>query len=192
MATNNELMNVNPAEIFAAMGTTSLAGFRDAAIERAERGEVNFLTRRSQKDGKTDTVMHIGSQITSDMIVGHALTIVRVGHASVPATDQQGNPIYVTGENGEIVADENGDPVQAISTFPVCWFREAKDCWYNGGKLLQDNIDSWADECGDDPNDFYLPKINAALKDIGGIQAYFEWKDKQDRSGQRYVNMILA
>lgn len=189
---SNELMNVNPAEIFSSMPQTSLTGFRDAAIERAENGEVNFLTRRSQRDGKTDTVMHIGSQITSDMIVGHALTIIRVGHASVPATDTQGNPIYDVDENGEIRKDENGEPVQIISKFPVCWFKEAKNCWYNGGKLLQDNINSWADEVGDDPNDFYLPKINAAIKEVGGIPAYFEWKDKQDRSGQRYVNMILA
>lgn len=188
----NELMNVNPTEIFAAMPQTSLAEFRDDAIERAERGEMNFLTRRSQRDGKTDTVMHIGSQITSDMIVGHALTIIRVGHASVPATDNNGKPIYVTDEDGNVINDENGDPIQLISKFPVCWFKEARNCWYNGGRLLQDNINSWADEVGDDPNDFYLPKINAALKEIGGIPAYFEWKDKQDRSGQRYVNMILA
>lgn len=189
---NNELATINPGAIFAQMPTQSITAFRDKAIANAEEGNVNFLTRRSQKDGKTDTVMHIGAQITSDMIVGHALTIIRVGHASVPATDAEKNPIYVTDENGEVKTDENGDPIQAISVFPVCWFKEAKDCWYNGGKLLQDNINSWADEVGDDPNDFYLPKINAALKEIGGIPAYFEWKDKQDRSGQRYVNMILA
>lgn len=188
----NELMNVNPAEIFASMPQTSLVEFRDAAIERAERGEINFLTRRSQKDGKTDTVLHIGAQIKMDMLVGHVLHIIRVGHAAVPATDTQGNPIYATDENGNTQYDADGNPVQAISVFPVMHFKEAPDCWANGGKLLQDNIVSWADEVGDDPDDFYLPKVNAAIKEIGGIPAYFEWKDKQDRSGQRYVNIILA
>lgn len=187
-----EIMNVNVNEIFSAMPRASIADFRDNAISRAERGEVNFLTRRSQRDGKTDTVMHIGTQIPTDLIVGHVLTISRVGHAAVPATDNAGNPIYDVDENGEPVLDANGEPVQQISVFPVCWFKEAPDCWYNGGKLLQDNIVSWADETGDDPDDFYLPRVNAAIKEVGGIPAYFEWKDKQDRSGQRYVNMILA
>lgn len=179
-----EIANVNPSAIFAEMPSVSLDDFRREALAAAETGNVNFLTKRSQRDGKTDTVMHVGEQIKSDMIVGHVLTIVRVGHAAVPATDNNGSPVYHTDENGEVI--------QEISVFPVCHFKEAPGCWYNGGKLLQDNIDSWADEVGDDPNDFYLPKLNAALEEVGGIRAYFEWKDKKDGSGQRYVNMILA
>lgn len=168
MSTNNELVTVNPGAIFAAMPTASIEDFRKEALSIAESGAVNYLTKRSQRDGKTDTVMHVGEQITSDMIVGHVLTIVRVGYAAVPS-------------------DNNG-----VSRFPVCHFAEAPGCWYNGGKLLQDNIDSWADEVGDDPDDFLLPKLNAALSEVGGIRAYFEWKDKKDGSGQRYVNMILS
>lgn len=189
---STELMNANPEALFKAIPMASLEDFRKEALAIAESGNVNILTRRSQRDGKTDTVMHIGEQIKSDMIVGHVLTIVRVGHAAVPATDNKGNPIYVTDENGEVEADNEGNPIQAVSVFPVCHFKEAPGCWYNGGKLLQDNIDSWAEETGDDPNDFYLPKLNAVLDEIGGIRAYFEWKDKKDGSGQRYVNMILA
>ena len=189
---STEIATVNPMEIFSAMPTAPLDDFRKEALSIAESGNVNFLTRRSQRDGKTDTVMHVGEQIKSDMIVGHVLTIIRVGHASVPATTNDGKPLYVTDANGVTVLNENGEPIQAVSTFPVCHFKEAPGCWYNGGKLLQDNIDSWADEVGDDPNDFYLPKLNAALTEIGGIRAYFEWKDKKDNSGQRYVNMILA
>ena len=189
---STEIATVNPMEIFSAMPKATLDEFRSEALSIAESGNVNFLTRRSQRDGKTDTVMHVGEQIKSDMIVGHVLTIIRVGHASVPATTNDGKPLYITDANGVTILDENGDPIQAVSTFPVCHFKEAPGCWYNGGKLLQDNIDSWADEVGDDPNDFYLPKLNAALTEIGGIRAYFEWKDKKDNSGQRYVNMILA
>ncbi len=189
---STEIMKVNPGELFASMPSASIDDFRKEALSIAESGNVNILTRRSQKDGKTDTVMHVGEQIKSDMIVGHVLTIVRVGHAAVPATDNTGKPLYVTDANGVVETDADGNPVQGISTFPVCHFKEAPGCWYNGGKLLQDNIDSWADEVGDDPNDFYLPKLNAVLEEIGGIRAYFEWKDKKDGSGQRYVNMILA
>lgn len=189
---STEIATVNPGALFASMPSASLEDFREEALAVADSGNVNFLTKRSQRDGKTDTVMHVGEQITSDMIVGHVLTIIRVGHAAVPATDKKGKPVYVTDESGNIVTNENGEPVQAISVFPVCHFKEAPGCWYNGGKLLQDNIDSWADEVGDDPNDFYLPKLNAALAEVGGIHAYFGWKDKRDGSGQRYVNMILS
>lgn len=189
---STELVNVNPAEIFSAMPHATIDDFRKEALATAESGNVNFLTRRSQRDGKTDTVMHVGEQVTSDMVVGHVLTIVRVGHASVPAIDNNGKPVYVTDANGIQITDENGEPIQAISVFPVCHFKEAPGCWYNGGKLLQDNINSWADEVGDDPNDFYLPALNKAIAEIGGIRAYFEWKNKKDNSGQRYVNMILA
>lgn len=189
---STELMNVSPAELFASMPTVSIDAFREEALSTAESGNVNVLTRRSQRDGKTDTVMHAGQQIKSDMIVGHVLTIIRVGHAAVPATDNQGKPVYLTDENGVLATDTYGEPIQGVSVFPVCHFKEAPGCWYNGGKLLQDNIDSWADECGDNPDDFYLPKVNAVLEEIGGVRAYFEWKDKKDGSGQRYVNMILA
>ena len=189
---STEIANVNPAEIFSAMPRATLDEFRKEAMEIATSGNVNALTRRSQRDGKTDTVMHIGEQITSDMIVGHVLTIVRVGHASVPAVDNSGKPIFVTDTNGKQIVNEDGEPIQAVSVFPVCHFKEAPGCWYNGGKLLQDNIDSWADETGDDSGDFYMPKLNAVLEEIGGIRAYFEWKNKKDGSGQKYVNMILA
>lgn len=189
---STEIATVNPADLFSAMPSASLDDFRKEALAIAESGNVNILTRRSQKDGKTDTVMHVGEQIKTEMIVGHVLTIIRVGHAAVPATDNKGNPIYVTDENGAVITNENGEPMQAVSVFPVCHFKEAPGCWYNGGTLLQDNIVSWADEVGDDPDDFYLPKLNAVLSEIGGIRAYFEWKDKKDGSGQRYVNMILA
>lgn len=189
---STEIAKANPAEIFSSIATTSIDDFRKEALSIAESGAVNVLTRRSQRDGKTDTVMHVGEQIKTDMIVGHVLTIIRVGHAAVPATDAKGNPLYVTDSNGVVEVDTDGNPVQAISIFPVCHFVEAPGCWYNGGKLLQDNIDSWADEVGDDPTDFYLPKLNAVLSEIGGIRAFFDWKDKKDGSGQRYVNMILA
>lgn len=188
----NEIMNVNPEELFASMASTSIEDFRTEALQIAEAGSVNILTRRSQRDGKSDSAMHIGKQIKTELIVGHALTIIRVGHAAVPATDEKGEPVLVTDENGAIVLDEDGEAQQAISVFPVCFFKEAPGCWYNGGKLLQDNIVSWADEVGDDPNDFYLPKVNSVLEEIGGIRAYFDWKDKKDGSGRRYVNMILA
>ena len=105
---STELSNVNPMEIFSAMPKATLDDFRKEALAIAESGNVNFLTRRSQRDGKTDTVMHVGEQIMSDMIVGHVLTIVRVGYASVPAVDNKGNPIYVTDANGVIIADKNG------------------------------------------------------------------------------------
>lgn len=187
-----ELTVVSPTELLSSVPLSSLEDFRSEALTAAESGKVNILTRRSQLDGKTDTVMHIGEQITSDMIVGHALTIVRVGHAAVPATDGTGKPVYVTDSNGNVKTDDNGEPVQAVSVFPVCHFKEAPGCWYNGGRLLQDNIISWADQCGDDPNDFYLPKINAVISEIGGLRAYFEWKNKKDGSGQRYVNIIFA
>jgi len=164
----------------------------------AFNGLTNRLSLRSQRDGKTDTVMHAGNQITSQMLVGHVMTIVRVGFASVPATDNNGNPVYLTSKDGELMTDNAGNPVPKMSVFPVCHFKEAPGCWYNGGKLLYENVLSWADEVGEEvdergwPLNPSLPKINMELEAVGGIRAYFEWKDKKDGSGQRYVNIIFA
>lgn len=190
----NELMNLSPEEIMSQLPSSSLIEFQASAFN----GATNRLSLRSQRDGKTDTVMHAGNQITSSMLVGHVMTITRVGFASVPTTDNSGNPVYLTNKDGELLADKAGNAIPKMSTFPVCHFKEAPGCWYNGGKLLFENVISWADECGEEVDDYgyplnpNLPKINAELEAIGGIQAYFEWKDKKDGSGQRYVNIIFA
>lgn len=191
----NEMMSPVNSGALSAMPSMSLADFqREAFATKANR-----LTALSRRSGTTDTVMHAGTQITSAEIVGHALTIIRVQYANVPVRDPKTNaPIFETGEDGNVVLDEDGNPVQKFSMFPVCHFAEAPGYWYNGGKLLGDNIRLWAEEEGDEflpdgtPVDMTLPGVNAALQEIGGIRAYFAWKDKRDGSGQRYINMILA
>lgn len=170
-----------------AIGPVDLSQFRaDSMTQSASR-----LVKRSRMTGKTDSIMHLGNQLTTNDVVGHVLTITRVGFASVPATDSDGNPLFETDDNGEIVMDVDGNSIQRMSVFPVCWFAEAPEWWYNGGQLLLENIREWADEVGDDITDFMLPKVNAELQECGGIRAYFTWKESK-KAGRKYVSMILA
>ena len=143
--------------------------------------------------GKSDSVMHIGTQLRTEEIVGHALTIIRVGMASLPATDpDSGEPIYEQNEDGSPACDENGEPIQKYTVFPVCHFKEAPGYWYNGGQLLKENIKEWADFCGDDLNtDPMLTNTNRQLQELGGVKAYFSWGESR-RTGRKYVRMILA
>lgn len=179
--TENSGMSVLPQE------TTTLENFQMSAFGRP----VNRLTAAAMKNGTTDTLLHAGTQLLAEDVAGHALTIVRVGYASAPARDVKGNPIYKV-EDGKILTDENGEPIQEVSLYPVCHFKEAPGYWYNGGTMLKKNIEVWAQECGDDGSDLNFPEVNKALEEIGGIQAFFAWKEKRDGSGQKYMNIILA
>lgn len=141
--------------------------------------EPNRLTMASLKAGTTDTLMHAGAQLSSENVANHVLTIIRVAYAVVPATDANGKPIY----------DEYG--AQKKARYPVCHFREAPGYWYNGGAMLQKNIEAWCAEVGDDMTDPNLPTLNTVLDELGGVRAYFVWKNKKD-GGQKYMNIILG
>lgn len=190
MSTNNENLSVvNDSSVtLSALPTMSLAEFQASSFMEP----VNRLTARLQRDSKTDTVLHIGKQIASEDVAGKILTIIRVGYGTAPATDMQGNPIWETDENGTIMQDVNGNAVQAMAKFAVCHFREAPGYWYNGGKMLQGILESLAEECGDNPDDYMLPNVNAALEEVGGLRAFFDWKDSSKNRGQRYMNIIVA
>lgn len=182
-----EIMNLNNNSPLAVLPTADIEQFRaDSMTATASR-----LVRRSRMTGKTDSVLHLGNQLTTNDVVGHVLTITRVGFASVPATDNDGNPVFETDDNGAVILSDDGTEVQAMSVFPVCWFAEAPNWWYNGGQLLLENIREWADEVGDDITDFMLPKVNAELTECGGIRAYFAWKESK-KNNRKYVSMILA
>ena len=75
---------------------------------------------------------------------------------------------------------------------PFVTFAEFPDCHYEAGIKLKDNIDSWVDEVGDTPDSTDYPKVNAALTEIGGIRAYFEWKKSQKDCKRSYMNVILC
>ena len=172
----------------AVLPTTSLEEFQKSALSNSG----NRLAALSVRAGKTDTVMHIGTQIRTDELVGHALTIVRVGFAALPATNpSDDSPVYETDDDGNILCDENGEPVQAISMYPICHFKEAPGYWYNGGKLMAENVRIWAEECGDDLSDYNLPNTNMELEKLGGIKCYFTWKESR-KTGRKYVSMIVA
>jgi len=162
--------------ILGSIPTASLADFQRDVFSSTP----NRLTLASQRKGTTDTLMHVGQQLKSEDVANHILTIIRVAYASIPATDNSGKPIY----------DENGN--QRVASYPVCHFAEAPGYWYNGGAMLKKNIDAWAEEVGDDQSDPNLPTLNSVLVEIGGIRAYFGWKDKRDGSGQKYMNIILG
>lgn len=179
--TENSGLSVLPQE------TTTLENFQSMAFG----SPVNRLTAASMKNGTTDTLLHAGTQLLAADVAGHVLTIIRVGFATAPARDIKGNPVYET-RDGEILTDENGEPVPKMSLYPVCHFKEAPDYWYNGGSMLKKNIEVWAQECGDDGTDLNFPEVNKALQELGGIKAYFAWKEKRDGSGQKYMNIILA
>lgn len=175
-----EIMNSNSA--LASIPTQSLAEFQ----REVYTSKVSRLTMRARNDGKTDTPLHIGHQIKTDDVIGHILTIVHVGYGYAPMTDNKGNPIF------EENPDENGVAVQKMSRFPVIHFAEAPGWWYNGGAIFDGILDSWIAEVGDDKNNDILPLVNTELEVCGGVKAYFDWKDKRDASGQKYVNIILG
>lgn len=171
-----------------AIPTKSLAEFQQESYMEP----VNRLTARLQRDGKTDTTLHVGKQIKSEQIAGKILTIIRVGYGMAPATDMQGNPIWETDEEGIPRMDENGVAVQKMSRFPVCHFKEAPGWWYNGGAMLDGIIQSLVDECGDSPDDMMLPNVNAALEEVKGLRCYFDWQDSSKNRGQKYMKIIVS
>jgi len=172
----------------AILPTTSLEEFQKNALS----AHLNPLAALSVKSGKSDTVMHIGIQLRTEEIVGHALTIIRVGFAALPATNpDDGSPIYKVDEYGVTTLDENGEPMQEIAMYPICHFAEAPGYWYNGGKLMMENVSIWAEECGDDLSDYNLPNTNARLAELGGIRCFFAWGESR-KTGRKYVKMIVA
>lgn len=140
----------------------------------------NKLTLASLRAGATDTLMHAGMQLTSEQVAGHVLTISRVAYAIAPTVDMDGKPVY----------DETG--AQKKTRYPVCHFREAPGYWYNGGTMMERNISAWCAEVGDDMSDPNLPVLNTVLDELGGVRAYFAWKNKKGAGGQRYMNIILG
>ena len=165
--------------------TKSVAEFRASALI----SKPSKYTERARKSGKTDSVGHIGIQLSTEDIVDKVLTIDSVCRASVPLTDENGNPVPLVDDNGAIVMDSNGEIVYATQVYPIITFAEAPGYWYNGGTLLAGVLPEWADESGDDVDSMSYPLLNADLKEIGGIPVYFCWKQGKNR---RYVNMILA
>ena len=183
----NEVSVYEPLFTLDSIPTQSLADFQQQSFMEP----VNRLTARLQRDGKTDTTLHVGKQIKSEQIAGKILTIIRVGYGTAPATDMNGNPIWDTDENGELITVD-GVNIQKMSRFPVCHFKEAPGWWYNGGAMLDGIIQSLVDECGDSPDDMMLPNVNAALEEVGGLRCYFDWKESSKNRGQKYMNIIVA
>lgn len=173
------------SELLANIPTANLTAFQESVYNRP----LSRLGKRSHAAGKSDTALHIGTQLLSEDIVGHPLTIIRVGFASIPQTDENGNPVYKQA-NGKILTDENGDPVQETSVYPICHFSELPGYWYNGGMMLKDNILEWAEEMGDDTDDFSLPLVNEELRESGGIPVFFMMK--VSKAGRKYVNMVVG
>lgn len=146
-------------------------------------------TKRAQINGHTDTVGHIGIQLSTNDIVGKVLTINSLCRAEVPLLDRNGNPVPAVFEDGTTRVDDNGEIVYETSVFPIVTFTEAPGYWYNGGTMLSNVIADWCEESGDEPDSFTFPKLNADLQEIGGIPVYFQWKQGKNNT---YVNMILA
>ena len=170
------------------VGATTLDAFRAKVFNSG----TNRLLSRLQRDGQAGTVLHLGNQIKTEDVIGKVLTIISVGYAVAPTFNRDGTPVFATDKEGLPVVDENGVAVQKMSTYPVCTFAEAPGWWYNGGSRLAAIIDSLRDECGDEPGDMMLPNTNAELQKVGGLMAYFQWKESTRNPGQRYVDIILG
>lgn len=184
---NSNAMSVPATHALDNLSTISVAEFRAKALVSTP----SRYTERARRAGKTDSVGHIGIQLSTDDIVDHVLTINSVCRASTPVLDDNDNPVPLTDDNGAIVMDENGEIVYATQIYPIITFAEAPGYWYNGGSLLAGVLPEWAEESGDDPNSMNYPNLNADLASMesGGIPVYFCWKQGKKR---RYVNMILA
>lgn len=185
---STEIVNSNSPLSLDNIPVQSLADFQVEALN----SKPNSLVSRLQKDGKVDTAFHIGKQIKSEQVAGKVLTIIRIGRGMAPRTDNKGNPVWVTDENGMPVTDENGVAVQEMSIFPICHFLEAPGFWYNAGAMMNGIIESLCDECGDDPTGMVFPNVNAALEEVNGLRAYFDWKESAKNPGQKYMNIIVA
>lgn len=170
METNNNEITIfnNGTGVLSSLPTMDLASFQESVFNQP----INWLTKSLQREGKTDTIMHIGNQLASDDIVGHVLTIIRIGFAHFK-DKQTGN----------------------IDRNPVLHFKEARGYWYNAsGVMFKGAIETLCAETNCDINNDMLPELNEAISKLpdGGIRAYFTWKDKNDGSGQRYVNIIFG
>lgn len=182
---NNMAMSIPATHALDNVQTQSVAEFRSRAMVTTS----NKYTQIARANNMTDSVGHIGKQLSTEDIVGHVLHIDTICRASVPKVDANGNPVPMVDANGAIVVDENGEFVPATTIYPIITFSEAPGYWYNGGKLLANVLPLWAAESGDGPDSMNYPKLNADLAEIGGIPVYFEWKQGKQ---YKYVNMILA
>lgn len=188
MATNNSNINaltVPDTHALDNISTQDLTMFRRESLLR----EPSKYTKRAQINGHTDTVGHIGIQLSTNDVVGKVLTINSLCRAEVPTLDRNGNPVPAMFDDGTTKVDENGEIVYETSIFPIVTFAEAPGYWYNGGTMLSNVINDWIMESGDEPDSFTFPKLNADLEAIGGIPVYFQWKQGKNNT---YVNMILA
>lgn len=170
METNNTEISVVNEEtgVLASLPTMDVASFQESTFNTP----VNWLTGALQRDGKTDTAMHIGNQLKSEDIVGHVLTIVRVGFAHFKDKDDG-----------------------LIKRVPVLHFKEAPGYWYNAaGVMFKGAIETLCRETNCDIENDMLPELNDAISQLpnAGLRAFFSWKDKRDNSGQRYVNIIFG
>ena len=153
---------------------------------------MSFFGMASQEAGATDSTLHIGTQLMTDDIVSRNLTVTACGFASVPVYDDNNEPVYQSGPNGEIVVDDDGCPIQARSEYPVFRFKEYPEAYYNGGTMAAKNVIAWAKACGDDISNPTLPLTNAKIEEVGGIPVRFEWREKRrGASGQRYLAMMV-
>lgn len=182
MSTEMSIFTMNPENL------TSIAEFEALSMQ----GSSSRLVRAARANGTLDTALHNGHQIKTEDIVGHVLTLSATGYAFAPATNVDGTPIYEVDENGETRIGPDGEPIQAMSKFPVMKFAEAPGWWYNGGKRYMDILAEFVREVGDDETDVMLPKVNAEIAACGGIKCYFEWKDSTKNRGQRYVDIKMC
>lgn len=158
-------------------------------IKIATSGAATRLGKLAQAHGFSDTPFHAGYQLSTNDVVGHVLTINTVGYANVPEEDNNGKPVYLRDNDGNIVVDENGEPVQRRKIFPVMTFKENPDYWLNCGQLASGMIADWAADVGDDPEvDPMLPNLNAELAEVD-VHVNFQWKDGKNR---RYVKLIVV
>lgn len=96
--------------------------------------------------GAIDSPMKRGEKLLTKNVVGQNLTIERVGMSRA-----------LEKKSGE------------TRFYPIFWFKECPDSYYPGGMLLAQNVQAWAAASGDDPLDFNLPRLNAAITTQGGI-----------------------
>lgn len=144
--------------------TISIDDFRRDAF----RGTLSRLAKNAHTHGNSDAVLHAGTQLKTEDVVNHVLTIIAAQYAYVP--------------------DDNNPSVQ--KRYPVVVFAEAPAYWYNLGQLGSNLIRDWAEEMGDNPDESpYLPNLNQELTDCGGVRVHFRWKQGKNR---QYVAVTVA
>lgn len=173
---NNEIMVTENGEVIDTVQSVNFVPdtFSHISVndmrQEAMSGKMSRLARNAHEKGHSTAALQVGTQLSTDEVVGKVWTIIAVSYAHIP--------------------DENSETGYTDKLYPCVVFAEAPDYWYNLGQIASEMVADWAAEMEDDPEESpNLPNVNAELASCGGVRIYMQWKQGKNR---RYIRVTVA